>query len=404
MKKKFFVFFTAIIVVLSCMFAAACSSDNYGTLTVDNVSVIMGEDSVISYRFSIPERAEKITYLFDGNDIEIKDGKVKALVGDKTITVTAKTTHHETTFTVTTYSVDLGTISIADLYAWVDYPASELVGYPASEIDISFEYSEYEEELVYSYDETKLQIDAAKKTVKALSAGDFEVTATRISDGFSTTFTVHAETVDRNSSYFNVSSHETNAAYWKTYWDKHGKDGSTTLFIGDSYFGGSFWSDDDFYTTYKGKDVIRSGIGGTTSCEWEVFTDTYLKYTNPKNIVMHVGTNNVYTDGMNAEELFKALQRMFYLIHDRVPSAKIYYFNISQRKNDDAKKAIVSQVNADMKDWCEKRDWITLIDTCSLLTPDMLLDNTHYKPEYYYIFVDELNKTDIVINDLTTDN
>lgn len=393
MKKKFFVCLTA----LTCMFALACNeTTDYGTLTIKDVHVMEGENETISYRFSIAERAEEISYSFDGKAIEIKDGVIKALVGGQTVTVVAKTEHHETTFKVTTYSVNRGNISIESLYAWVDYPASE--------IDITFEYPEYEEELVYSYDETKLQIDAAKKTVKALNKGDFEVTAHRTSDGYSTNFTVHAETVNRNSNYFNVSSHEKNAAYWKNYWDEHGKSGSTTLFIGDSYFGGSFWSDENFYTTYAGKDVIRSGIGGTTSCEWEVFTDTYLKYTNPKNIVMHVGTNNVYNDGMNAEELFKALQRMFYLIHDRVPSAKIYYFNISQRKYDDAKKAIVSQVNADMKDWCDKKEWITLIDTCSLLTTDMLLDNTHYKPEYYYIFVDELNKTDIVIENLTTGN
>ncbi len=394
MKKKFFVCFTAIIVVLSCMLAAACQSDNYGTLTVDNVSVITGEDSIISYRFSIPERAEEITYLFDGNYIEIKDGKVKALVGDKTITVTAKTKHHEATFTVTTYSVDLGTMSIDDLYAWVDYPASE--------IDISFEYPEYEEELVYSYDQTKLQIDAAKKTVKALSAGDFEVTATRISDGFNTTFTVHAETVNRNSEYFNVSSYEKNIENCKKIWDNKGKNGSTTLFIGDSFFGGGCWSDSSFYDDcYKCKDAVRSGIGGTTSCDWEIFADTFLKDISPKNIVMHVGTNNVHNDQMTADQLFKALQRMFYLIHDRVPSAKIYYFNITQRHSTDAQKEIVSQVNANMQDWCEKREWITLIDTCSLITSDMLTWDGHPLPENYSIFVNALNKTDIVINDLT---
>lgn len=184
MKNKLFICLIALITAFCCI-STACSVEtsgsgndgeviDYGTLTIKNISVIQGETAKISYTFSIAERAEEITYAFEGNAIEIKDGKVKALVGDKTVTVTATTEHHEAVFTVTTYSVDYGTISIDDLYAWVDYPASE--------IDVSFEYPEYEEQLVYTYDKTKLEINAATNTVKALSEGNFEVTAQRPSD------------------------------------------------------------------------------------------------------------------------------------------------------------------------------------------------------------------------------
>lgn len=307
MKNKLFICLIALITAFCCI-SAACAVEtsgsgndgeviDYGTLTIKNISVIQGETAKISYTFSIAERAEEITYAFDGNAIEIKDGKVKALVGDETVTVTATTEHHEAVFTVTTYSVDYGTISIDDLYAWVDYPASE--------IDVSFEYPEYEEQLVYTYDKTKLEINAATNTVKALSEGNFEVTAQRPSDGFTTTFTVRAEKVNRSSEYYNTSNYKTKVANYKTYWEQNGKSRSTTLFIGDSFFDSSYWS--DFYTTYAGKDAIRSGVGSSTTCDWEIFADTYLKYTDPKNIVMHIGTNNVYNDRMEEEETFKAL-------------------------------------------------------------------------------------------------
>ena len=90
---------------------------------------------------------------------------------------------------------------------------------------------------------------------------------------------------------------------------------------------------------------------------------------------------------------------MFYVIHRQLPDAGIYYFNISQRSYDATKIGIVATVNDIMAAWCAGREWITLIDTSSLLTNDMLRDGVHPKNEYYYIFTDALAKTDIVISD-----
>lgn len=115
---------------------------------------------------------------------------------------------------------------------------------------------------------------------------------------------------------------------------------------------------------------------------------------------MHIGTNNVYNDNTNVEQTVNALQRMFYVIHDRVPAANIYYFNISQRSYNEDKQEIVAAVNEKMASWCESKSWITIIDTASKLTADMLRDKIHPKLECYYVFTDALAKTDIVINDL----
>lgn len=137
--------------------------EDYGTLTITNIEGVMeGTKGVdIEYTFSNPAYAEEITYTFDGNDIEIVNGKINVLVGGKTVTVTAKTSHHETTFTVTTL-IDYGELNFADVYAWV--------GYPASELDYEFSKPERKEAFTYKYDTTKLTIDAEKNTVKALVA------------------------------------------------------------------------------------------------------------------------------------------------------------------------------------------------------------------------------------------
>ncbi len=369
-------------------FTVTTTEIDYGTLTISDITGITTNSNPVKIRakFSIPEREEEITYSFEGNDIKIEDGYVTALVGGKTVVVTAKTAHHETTFTVTTI-IDYGALVINDVYAWVDYPVSEL--------DVIFEYPEYKEDLTYSYDETKLYINETNQTVEALAKGDFTVNVS--SEHFKTTFTVHAEVVDKTTAEYDTSPYNAKVAGYLSDWKKNGVDGSTTLFIGDSFFDGAFWG--NFYSDYAGKDVLRAGVSSATTYDWEVFTDSFLKYTNPKNIAMHIGTNNVYDDDKNAKQTVSALQRMFYVIHAALPETKIYWFNISQRTYDTTNIGIVAAVNEEMKVWCENRSWITLVDTSSKLTGDMLKDNVHPKPENYYIFVDELAKTDIVIND-----
>ena len=369
-------------------FTVTTTEIDYGTLTISDITGITTNSNPVKIRakFSIPAREEEITYSFEGNDIKIEDGYVTALVGGKTVEVTAKTAHHETTFTVTTI-IDYGALVINDVYAWVDYPVSEL--------DVIFEYPEYKEDLTYSYDETKLYINETNQTVEALAPGNFTVNVS--SEHFKTTFTVHAEVVDKTTAEYDTSPYNAKVAGYLSDWKKNGVDGSTTLFIGDSFFDGAFWG--NFYSDYAGKDVLRAGVSSATTYDWEVFTDSFLKYTNPKNIAMHIGTNNVYDDDKNAKQTVSALQRMFYVIHAALPETKIYWFNISQRTYNPTEIGIVAAVNEEMKVWCENRSWITLVDTSSKLTGDMLKDSVHPKPENYYIFVDELAKTDIVIND-----
>ncbi len=178
--------------------------------------------------------------------------------------------------------------------------------------------------------------------------------------------------------------------------EKKGVANSTTVFIGDSYFDTVFWS--NFYTdAYPYDDALALGICSTTSYDWEQWATEWLANISPKNIVMHIGTNNVYDDGDDVDEAIKALQRMFILIHSKHPATKIYWFGITQRGYDTEKQDIVSQVNSTMKIWCDEREYITYIDTPSIITRDMLKDDVHPHPSEYRVFVNELAKTDIEI-------
>ena len=209
MRRTFSIVITALLVAAACFSVAACGGkkEDYGTLTIQDMTLVQGESSNVIYQFSDPDKAEEITYSFDGNDIDINNDTVTALVGGKTVEVTAKTEHHETTFTVTTI-IDYGTLVINDMYAWVDYPVSEL--------DVIFEYPEYKEDLTYSYDETKLYINETNKTVEALAPGDFTVNVS--SEHFKTTFTVHAEVVDKTTAEYDTSSYNAKVAGYLSDW------------------------------------------------------------------------------------------------------------------------------------------------------------------------------------------
>lgn len=281
-----------------------------------------------------------------------------------------------------------GVLAIESVTAWVDYPPSEFFpkinGEPA------------EEPLTYVYDESRLSIDASAHTVTALAAGTYDVKATY--KGNAVSFKVIAQKIDLSDlSVYNTSSYDEYAALLDDKWAKEGNVGVTTLFIGDSYFDvRNHWT--NFYDTYKGKDALCFGIGGSTSYCWEIYSyDGWFGKLKPKNIVVNVGQNNLYGNKTGVETSV-ALQRMFTLMHGRMPDAKIYWFNVVNRISFDAtKRNNVDVVNDSMRAWCEERGWITYIPVT--LTDDMRKDDTHPKLEAYSVYTEALSKTDIEIAD-----
>ena len=302
-----------------------------------------------------------------------------------------------TTTAVTTAPtpVDKGTLSIDNVYAWVGYPDADF--YPV------FSMPEHKEELTYTYDTEGLSIDAKKNTVKAIQEGEYTVTAK--SESFEAEFKVTVQKIDRaekganGKGKFSAGEFSAQANNRKAQWEEKGVDCKTTVFIGDSFFDTAFWS--NFYNvSYPGKDALCLGISATTTYDWEEWiTRGWLGKTQPKNIVMHMGTNNVYDDGDTVSDAVSSLQRMFTLMHDKFPDVPIYWFGISQRSYDLQKIADVKKINAQMQSWCDARDYITYIDTPGQLKNSMLKDNVHPKVEHYSIFVDALAKTDIEIEE-----
>lgn len=173
---------------------------------------------------------------------------------------------------------------------------------------------------------------------------------------------------------------------------------NTTLFIGDSFFDvRDYWK--NFYESYAGKDVFLAGIAGTRVDQWrdilveEIFASFGGKA--PKNIVMHVGTNDIHGGLYTTDRVIESLTDLFTMLHEKYPQTNIYYFGITHRAGQPVYKDNV--VNSSISEWCATRDYITYIDTPPLITYDMLFDGTHPALEYYSIFMEELEKAGCVI-------
>ena len=107
-------------ILLTTMNLVSCNKNddnvvtNYGSLVINDVTLDVDETKDLYIQFSNNEYKEDITYEFSGNNIEIKDNKVKGLVSYTITTVKAKTTHLETTCKVKVRKANYGELIISD--------------------------------------------------------------------------------------------------------------------------------------------------------------------------------------------------------------------------------------------------------------------------------------------------
>ena len=366
-------------------FTVKTSTERYdnGTLTIENIENLpVGQRVQINAVFTPTGVYEPISYTFEGDDIEILNGYITAIVPDKTVEITAKTRYHEIMFTVKTVRpVTL----VRNVTAWVGYHASPLP-------DVS--YFKEGEAITWSGENPEIAVlDKTKRTLSAVAAGSFTLTAQ--TEGYSEIYNVTVKSVSKTGKKWQLDQDKTDYAnQMKSKWNTDGNDGKTTLFIGDSFFDVRyFWT--NFYSLYAGKDAICAGISGATTYDWEQYAETFLRQTAPKNLVVNLGTNNFYDDHDSSETATESLQRVFTLIHSILPDTKIYYFAITQR-SDTSYKTGVSETNAAMKAWCEGYSFITFLDTEQALTVGTLLeDGIHPKLETYSVFMGALAESKI---------
>lgn len=280
---------------------------------------------------------------------------------------------------------EYGTVTIGDVKVYID----DNKNYTFAELNPVFSKPEKAEELVYQYtDDIKIQ----NNVVIPLKRTDKSVGVRAKSEHFNATFHVEVEKIvytgaDASSLYdvsgFPVDSRKQTCT---------AVNANTTLLIGDSFM------DDYFIGNYMssfavGKEVLNAGISSTRTYHWEREFSNIIGATAPKNIAIHIGTNNFYDAPHDlVQDAEESLTRLMMYIHNRYPATEIYWFNITQRTNTSYAER-VTQANAYMAEWCAKYDWITCVDTCSKINASLLReDGVHPNDAGYKVFTDELVK------------
>lgn len=275
-----------------------------------------------------------------------------------------------------------GELCIEDLKVAIDSNRNHTF----AEIDPIFTKPDKAEPLAYTYDTSMLKIE--DNIVTPLKRSEETVNVRAKSEHFNVVFQVEVEYINLSENSLYDVSRFTNGISAGTQ-KCAALTSNTTLFIGDSFMDDYFIK--DYMATYaEGKDVINAGISSTTSYHWEAKFAEIIGSTAPKNIVLHIGTNNYYDAHDGVEFTEESLTRLMMYLHTSYPTSNIYWFNITQR-SDASYSEEVEETNTYMANWCARYDWITCVDTSSKITVSMLEDDgVHPKTETYNVFTDAL--------------
>lgn len=134
-----------------------------------------------------------------------------------------------------------------------------------------------------------------------------------------------------------------------------GKPANPTLFVGDSFFDiRNFWKsfNDDFGPE---KNCFSVGISSTKTTDWMMFRNLLIDELNPKNIVMHIGTNDLNDNSLprTADEYYAQITELLAVVLGEHPDTPVYYFGIENRTASSgygANNAYAERVTARIKD------------------------------------------------------
>ncbi len=288
-------------------------------------------------------------------------------------------------------NVDYGTLTFEDMKIYMNYPgvAPLPIFSNATYNNLEITYSINNEEAVKYENGVFIPLKVNHRVL---------VTAT--TKYHSTTFKIQTANMDYEDA---VTNHENN-------WKNNGSVTESTLFIGDSFFDTYFWS--DFYSTYGKYNTRTHGIGGTTTTDWEVFASRLVYPVNPKNIVMHCGTNNLFDDIKTSEQTINDTTRLLGTLHEKLPNTKFYYFGIEPRSaairglsfEDTIQR--IHDTNAGIIEYCnDNSDWLVYLDSPALcynedgsVKHNFFRDGCHPTIESYAYYVDLLEQAGLVMD------
>ena len=139
------------------------------------------------------------------------------------------------------------------------------------------------------------------------------------------------------------------------------------LFIGDSYIDTAFW-----YTwgdTFGDLSAANEGVGGTKTTYWKNMVGTLQVMYNPKNIIMHIGVNDI-DGGASALDTINNIGDLFERLSQAFPGVNIYYVGLAHNMMFTQFWGEYDKVNAAVTAAAEANEKLNYIDMNALITAD----------------------------------
>ncbi len=382
----------------STTFDVTVTAVDYGTLTIEDKNIrVSGAAQNVGAVFSKSQHAGKITYLYTAGYFTIDDQGDNDYTNDTvepvavgTATVTATTANHTETFTVTIYAEDVGTLTFKlpaprfeeereAKYVVQDDGSTNILytNYSPRPLTATFSKSEWATDVTYTTNNSRVKVNAQGIYAEGSFATPEEVTITATTAyGHSASrkiwvcnFEGAGGGLSDPQRSLSIESSVINDRL--TRWQNRGGDKGGVVFIGDSFMDRGFWS--NFDETFKNMNVQTMGISSSTTTDWEIISERLLYPLEPKAVVIHCGTNNIWDDDhktgqhKDATTTYNDVVRLLEQIHTNLPTATIYYYGIEPRTYGTSNNATATAVNTSLKSYMNSRSWVTYIDSPSFV-------------------------------------
>ena len=163
------------------------------------------------------------------------------------------------------------------------------------------------------------------------------------------------------------------------------------LFLGDSYIDTAFWYNYD--SAFGTLDSANIGVGGTKVDYWINQLAAVSALYAPKNIIIHIGVNDIDDGNTTGEYAYGRLEVMLNKYHAKFPEATIYFANICHNMMFTAKWGEYDAFNALVNTFAQNNSWVKVIDMASLITKEnnstmrwYNADGLHYGVDGYALF------------------
>jgi hypothetical protein len=135
------------------------------------------------------------------------------------------------------------------------------------------------------------------------------------------------------------------------------------LFIGSSSF--RLW--DDLEQRFPTKPIIKRGVGGSELSQLVKYYTPYILFPyHPSKIFIYAGENDLNA-GETADSVFSNLKRLWAMIHQGLPDAKIYYLSIKPAPSRIAIELNELKANEKIKNFLRDKPNTTFIDVSSVI-------------------------------------